>query len=115
MAPAYAPGVSQSRQIMYAKQFFKQEFSVDMEVMWLPDAFGYSGALPQILINSGCTSFATQKIAWTYHGGDPFPYNTFLWEGIDGSTIPSHILPTYNSQTRPGDLLDRWETRLQKD
>src|SRR4030042_6724459 len=71
-------GESLIRQIMYAKQFFKEEFSINMEVMWLPDAFGYSGALPQILINSGCTSFATQKIAWTYHGGDPFPYNTFL-------------------------------------
>lgn len=108
-------GESLIRQIMYAKQFFKEEFNTDMEVMWLPDAFGYSGALPQILINSGCTSFATQKIAWTYHGGDPFPYNTFLWEGIDGSCIPAHIFTDYNSQTRPGSLLDRWESRLQKD
>jgi len=108
-------GESLIRQIMYAKQFFKQEFSMDMEVMWLPDVFGYSGALPQILLNCGCTSFATQKIAWMYHGGDPFPYNTFLWEGIDGSTIPTHIFTDYNSQTRPGNILDRWETRFQKD
>jgi len=108
-------GESLIRQIMYAKQFLKDEFSTDTEVMWLPDAFGYSGALPQILINSGCTSFATQKIAWTYHGGDPFPYNTFLWEGIDGTSIPAHIFTDYNSQTRPGHLMDRWESRLQKD
>jgi alpha-mannosidase len=83
--------------------------------MWLPDVFGYSGSLPQIMIGCGCTSFATQKIAWTYHGGDPFPYNTFLWEGIDGTVIPTHIFTDYNSHTRPGSLLDRWETRLQKD
>ena len=108
-------GESLIRQIMYAKQFFKQEFSRDMEVMWLPDVFGYSGALPQIMLNCGCTSFATQKIAWMYHGGDPFPYNTFLWEGIDGSTIPTHIFTDYNSQTRPGNILDRWESRFQKD
>jgi alpha-mannosidase len=108
-------GESLIRQIMYAKQFFKQEFSMDMEVMWLPDVFGYSGSLPQILISCGCTSFATQKIAWMYHGGDPFPYNTFLWEGIDGTTIPTHIFTDYNSQTRPGNILDRWETRFQKD
>jgi alpha-mannosidase len=108
-------GESLIRQIMYAKQFFKQEFSMDTEVMWLPDVFGYSGSLPQILISCGCTSFATQKLAWTYHGGDPFPYNTFMWEGIDGTTIPTHIFTDYNSQTRPGNLLDRWETRLQKD
>jgi alpha-mannosidase len=108
-------GESLIRQIMYAKQFFRQEFSKDMEVMWLPDAFGYSGALPQIMLNCCCTSFATQKIAWMYHGGDPFPYNTFLWEGIDGSTIPTHIFTDYNSQTRPGNILDRWESRFQKD
>jgi alpha-mannosidase len=108
-------GESLIRQIVYAKQFFKKEFSTDVEVMWLPDVFGYSGSLPQILIGCGCTSFATQKIAWTYHGGDPFPYNTFLWEGIDGTTIPTHIFTDYNSQTRPGNILDRWETRLQKD
>ncbi len=108
-------GESLIRQIMYARQFFKQEFSKDMEVMWLPDVFGYSGALPQIMLSCGCTSFATQKIAWMYHGGDPFPYNTFLWEGIDGSTIPTHIFTDYNSQTRPGNILDRWESRFQKD
>jgi alpha-mannosidase len=108
-------GESLIRQIMYAKQFFHQEFSRDVEVMWLPDVFGYSGALPQILIQCGCTSFATQKITWTYHGGEPFPYNTFLWEGIDGTSIPTHIFTDYNSETRPGSILDRWETRLQKD
>jgi alpha-mannosidase len=108
-------GESLIRQIMYGKQFFKEEFSIDSEVVWLPDVFGYSGSLPQILIGCGCSSFATQKIAWTYHGGDPFPYNTFLWEGIDGTTIPAHIFSDYNSQTRPGSLLDRWESRLQKD
>jgi alpha-mannosidase len=108
-------GESLIRQIIYAKQFLKQEFSKEVEVMWLPDVFGYSGSLPQILLQCGCTSFATQKIAWTYHGGEPFPYNTFLWEGIDGSAIPTHIFTDYNSETRPGNILDRWESRFQKD
>ena len=108
-------GESLIRQIMYGRQFFKQEFSIESEVLWLPDAFGYSGALPQIMLGCGCTGFATQKITWTYHGGDPFPFNTFLWEGIDGSSIPAHIFTDYNSQTRPGNILDRWESRLQKD
>jgi alpha-mannosidase len=108
-------GESLIRQILYAKQFLHDEFGSDTNVLWLPDVFGYSGALPQILVNCGITSFATQKITWTYHGGDPFPYNTFLWQGIDGSVIPSHIFTDYNSQTRPGDLLNRWENRLQQD
>ncbi len=108
-------GESLIRQILYGKQFLREEFSLDTEVMWLPDVFGYSGSLPQIMIGCGCISFATQKITWAYHGGDPFPYNTFLWEGIDGTAIPTHIFTDYNSPTRPGSLLDRWETRLQKD
>jgi len=108
-------GESLIRQIMYAKQFFKQEFSINTEVLWLPDVFGYSGALPQILVSCGCIGFATQKITWTYHGGEQFPYNTFLWEGIDGTAIPAHIFTDYNSETRPSSLLDRWETRLQID
>ena len=108
-------GESLIRQIMYAKQFFKKEFSVNTEVLWLPDVFGYTGALPQILVKCGCIGFATHKITWTYHGGDQFPFNTFLWEGIDGTAIPAHIFTDYNSETRPASLLDKWETRLQTD
>ena len=108
-------GESLIRQIMYGKQFLAEKFSINPEILWLPDVFGYSGALPQILRSCGCIGFATQKITWTYHGGDPFPYNTFIWEGIDGTTIPAHIFTDYNSDTHPGNLLDRWETRLQKD
>ena len=81
----------------------------------MPDVFGYSGALSQILVGCGCIGFATQKITWTYHGGDQFLYNTFLWEGIDGTAIPAHIFTDYNSETKPSFLLDRWETRLQID
>ena len=107
-------GESLIRQIMYGRRFFREEFGVDSRVLWLPDVFGYSGALPQILRGCGISGFATQKITWTYNGGDPFPYNTFLWEGIDGATIPAHIFTDYNSRTRPDALLERWNTRLQK-
>jgi alpha-mannosidase len=58
--------------------------------------------------------FSTQKITWAYNGGDPFPYNTFWWEGIDGTAIPAHIFTDYNSQVRPKSVLERWNTRLQK-
>jgi alpha-mannosidase len=106
-------GESLIRQILYGREFFNQEFSIDSRILWLPDVFGYSGALPQILRGCGCIGFATQKITWAYNGGEPFPYNTFLWEGIDGTAIPAHIFTDYNSQTNPSALLDRWESRLQ--
>ena len=101
------------RQVMYGRQFFRDELGVDSRVLWLPDVFGYSGALPQILVGCGCNGFATQKITWAYNGGDPFPYNVFWWEGIDGSSIPAHIYTDYNSQTRPNAIFERWNTRLQ--
>lgn len=108
-------GESLIRQIIFGKQFFEQEFSIDSQILWLPDVFGYSGSLPQILNGCGIKGFATQKITWTYHGGDKFPYNTFHWVGIDGTSIPTHIFTDYNSETRPGSLIDRWESRLQVD
>ena len=87
-----AGGEALIRQVMYGRQFFKEEFGVDSRVLWLPDVFGYSGALPQILKGCGVIGFATQKITWAYNGGDPFPYNTFWWEGIDGIGHPGPYL-----------------------
>jgi alpha-mannosidase len=107
-------GESLIRQVVEGRRFFREEFGVDSRVLWLPDVFGYSGALPQILRGCGCVGFGTQKITWAYGGGEPFPYNIFLWEGIDGTTIPAHIFTDYNSQLTPGALLDRWNNRLQK-
>ena len=101
------------RQVMYGKRYFEEELGVDSKVLWLPDVFGYSGALPQILVGCEMIGFTTQKITWAYGGGDPFPYNTFWWEGIDGTAIPAHIFTEYNSQTRPNAIFDRWNTRLQ--
>jgi alpha-mannosidase len=106
-------GESLIRQVMLWRRYFKQEFGVDSRILWLPDVFGYSGALPQILRGCGCVGFATQKITWNYNGGEPFPYNTFHWEGIDGTSIPAHIYTDYTSLTRPSALFARWNTRLQ--
>jgi alpha-mannosidase len=110
-----AGGESLIRQFMYGKRFFKEEFGTDSELLWLPDVFGYSGALPQIMSGCGIKYFATSKIFWTYNGGDPFPYNLFTWEGIDGSTVLAHIFNDYGSETRPEALNRRWNERVQKD
>lgn len=109
-----AGGEALIRQVVLGRKFFRDEFGVDSRVLWLPDVFGYSGALPQILKGCGCSGFATQKITWAYNGGETFPYTTFWWEGIDGSAIPAHIYYDYNSQTRPNAIFARWNDRLQK-
>ncbi|MCL4508486.1 MAG: glycosyl hydrolase-related protein [Chloroflexi bacterium] len=108
-------GESLIRQFTYGKRYFHDEFGVDCELLWLPDVFGYSGALPQILRGCGIKYFSTAKIFWAYNGGEQFPYNTFTWEGIDGSRVLAHFCNDYNSHTDPGSIADRWNGRVQMD
>ena len=108
-------GESLIRQMIHGKRFYQDEFGVDCELLWLPDVFGYSGALPQIMRGCGVRFFSTQKIFWAYHGGAPFPYNTFIWEGIDGSEVLAHFHNDYNSETKPSLIIERWNKRVQKD
>ena len=91
-------GESMIRQILYGKNFFKDEFGVDVKNLWLPDVFGYSAAMPQILRKSGMRYFLTQKLSWSQF--NEFPHTTFAWRGIDGSEVLTHFPPenTYNSQ-----------------
>ncbi len=107
-------GESLIRQLIHGKKFFRDEFGVDNEVLWLPDVFGYSGALPQIMRGCGIKYFSTQKIYCIYEGGHPFPYTTFTWEGIDGSEILVSMHYDYNSNTEPYSINERWRERRQK-
>jgi len=108
-------GESLIRQFLFGKRFFREEFGLDNVLLWLPDVFGYSGAMPQIMRGCGIHYFATAKIFWAYHGGQPFPYNTFTWEGVDGSEVKVHLMNDYNSRTDTPSLIERWNGRVQKD
>jgi alpha-mannosidase len=108
-------GESLIRQFIHGRRFFEKEFGVKCKLLWLPDVFGYSGALPQIMRGCGIRYFSTQKIFWSYNGGDPFPYNTFTWEGIDGSEVFVHLHNDYSSRTGPAAVIQRWNERVQKD
>ena len=83
-------GESLVRQIIYGKRFFREEFGKDNRVLWLPDVFGYSAALPQILKKSGVDWFVTSKIAW--NDTNTMPYETFAWKGLDGSVVNTYFL-----------------------
>ena len=91
-------GESMVRQLLHGKNFFMDEFNVDVDNLWLPDVFGYSAALPQILRKSGINFFLTQKLSWSQF--NEFPHQTFHWRGIDGTEILTHFPPenTYNSE-----------------
>ena len=72
-------GESLVRQFVHGKRFFKDEFGVDNRILWLPDVFGYSGALPQIMKKSGIDYFMTTKLAWNQI--DKVPNDTVMWRG----------------------------------
>lgn len=90
-------GEALARQFVVAKRYFAREFSVDPQSVWLPDSFGYSGALPQIARLAGMTGLLTQKLTW--NDTNVMPHSTFWWQGIDGSRLFTHFPPvaTYNS------------------
>ena len=97
-------GEALARQFVHGKRFFLDEFGSETEEVWLPDSFGYSGALPQLIRLSGSRWFLSQKMSWNQT--NPFPHHTFLWEGIDGSRVFSHLPPvdTYNSELSGAEL-----------
>lgn len=122
-----ASGEALVRQFMVGKRFFRDEFGVDNKIMWLPDVFGYSAAIPQLIKKCGMKYFMTTKISWNEY--NKFPYDTFKWRGIDGTEVLSHFPPschvtadersnwqtTYNSKLRPLYVLGGYKRYSQKD
>ena len=97
-------GEALARQFAYGKRFFLDEFGVETEEVWLPDSFGYTAALPQLIALSGSRWFLTQKISWNQT--NRFPHHTFWWEGLDGTRIFTHFPPvdTYNAKLSGSEL-----------
>ncbi len=103
-------GESLARQVLYGQRYFEKTLGVRHTVCWLPDCFGFSGALPQILRQGGIDSFFTIKVNWSET--NKFPADLFWWEGIDGSRVLAHTFDNpvngYNGDVRPDALLPTW-------
>jgi len=110
-----AGGEALIRQCLYGKKFYQDEFGIDVKNLWLPDVFGYSAVLPQILKKCGVDTFMTQKISW--NETNTFPHHTFNWEGIDGTRILTHFLPTndYNLANLPSQMVASEKRYAQND
>jgi alpha-mannosidase len=108
-------GESMIRQILHGKNFFKDEFDIDVDNCWLPDVFGYSAAMPQILQKCGIPFFLTQKLCWNQV--NEFPHHSFIWRGIDGSEVLCHFPPenTYNGMLDSDSLMRARENFREKD
>ena len=107
-------GESLIRQVLHGKRFFREEFGVDSVLLWLPDSFGYSAALPQILKGCGVKYLVTQKIFWSYNEGEAFPYHYFTWQGLDGSRIDTFLPTSYTYRTDPKEICETWKKRTQR-
>lgn len=108
-----ASGEALIRQLVHGKRYYKEELGVDSEVLWLPDTFGYTAALPQILKGCGVNYLVTQKIFWSYNEGEQFPYHYFTWQGMDGSEIDSFLPTSYTYRTHPSEVNKIWQNRVQ--
>ena len=120
-------GESFVRQLLVGKQFFRDEFGTETKVLFLPDVFGYSAALPQILKKSGVDYFVTSKISW--NETNTLPVDTFLWEGIDGTEVFTSFITsnkalknheferktTYHSTIDASFVLGSWNRFQQKE
>lgn len=84
-------GESLVRQFIHGKRYFQEHFGVDSKILWLPDVFGYSAALPQICKKAGIDYFMTTKLSW--NDTDTIPFDSFYWRGIDGTELLTHFAP----------------------
>ena len=120
-----ASGESLIRQIYQGKKFFNDEFGVDCKILFLPDVFGYSAALPQILKKSGIRHFVTSKIAW--NETNTMPVDTFMWQGLDGTEIFTNFITaqdykgitpqrytTYVGRLNPSEIKGTWNKFIEK-
>ncbi|XP_042524827.1 alpha-mannosidase 2C1 [Dipodomys spectabilis] len=98
-------GEAMVRQFLQGQAFFLQEFGKTCSEFWLPDTFGYSAQLPQIMRGCGITRFLTQKLSWNLVNS--FPHHTFFWEGLDGSRVLVHFPPgdSYGMQGSVDEIL----------
>ena len=108
------------RQFLHGTRFLEQEFGTKCEYLWLPDVFGYSWALPQILKLCEIDTFMTTKISWNQFNF--IPDDLFKWRGIDGTEILTYFVDTpeegfsldslystYNGLMKPRSVYGSWK------
>ena len=113
------------RQLLLGRNYFRQHFGKDAEspVLWLPDVFGFPWSLPQLIKEAGLESFFTIKLGWSQY--NRLPFDSFWWQGLDGTRILTHFsttkgstdtfVSTYNATATPDEVLTTWKNFQQKD
>lgn len=103
------------RQCLYGQQAYRRMFGKKVNNAWLPDVFGNSWILPQILKKSGVDYFVSNKMS-TWNDTNRFPHNNFIWRGIDGSEVLACVPPThFITWNMPSQIQENWEAYIDKD
>lgn len=103
------------RQCLYGQLTYKRMFGKTVNNAWLPDVFGNSWILPQILKKSGVDYFVSNKMS-TWNDTNRFPHNNFIWRGIDGSEVFACVPPThFITWNMPSQIQENWEAYIDKD
>lgn len=103
------------RQCLYGQQTYKRMFGRTVNNAWLPDVFGNSWILPQILKKSGVEYFVSNKMS-TWNDTNRFPHNNFIWKGIDGSQVFACVPPThFITWNMPSQIQENWDSYIDKD
>lgn len=103
------------RQCLYGQQTYKRMFGKTVNNAWLPDVFGNSWILPQILKKSGVDYFVSNKMS-TWNDTNRFPHNNFIWKGIDGTEVLACVPPThFITWNMPSQIQENWEAYIDKD
>lgn len=102
------------RQCLYGQQYFRAKFGKTVNNCWLPDVFGNSWILPQILKKSGVEYFVSNKMS-TWNDTNRFPHNNFIWKGLDGSEVYACVPPThFITWNMPSQIQENWEAYQDK-
>lgn len=103
------------RQCLYGQKTYQRMFGKKVNNAWLPDVFGSSWILPQILKKSGVDYFVSNKMS-TWNDTNRFPHNNFIWRGIDGTEVLACVPPThFITWNMPSQIQENWEAYIDKD
>lgn len=102
------------RQCLYGQKYWREKFGVTVDNVWLPDVFGNSWIMPQILCKSGVKYFVSNKMS-TWNDTNKFPHNSFIWKGIDGSKVYASVPPThFITWNMPHQIQENWDSYQDK-
>jgi alpha-mannosidase len=116
-------GESLVRQLLLGQRYFKKTFGRQHDTCWVPDCFGFTPALPQLLQQAGIPSFFTIKLTWSET--NDFLNDLFWWEGLDGTRVLAHMFDNpghadlgtsgYNGDPSPHATVSTWRNFRGKD